>query len=198
MTSFWDARYAEPGYAYGTEPNDFLREVADRLPAGPVLCLGEGEGRNAVWLAERGHAVTALDASEIGLRKTRELAAARGVEVRTVASDVAAFDLGVARWSAIVTVFFHLPPELRRRVHAAIPPALVPGGALVAELFRPDQLALGTGGPRSRELLVTLDDLRRDLAGLDLVIARDVDRPIHEGRYHDGPSAVVQVLGLRP
>ena len=79
---FWERRYAEPAYAYGTEPNGFLVEVAGRMPPGPVLCLAEGEGRNAVWLAGRGHAVTAVDASAAGLAKAEALARARGVRDR--------------------------------------------------------------------------------------------------------------------
>ena len=79
--SIWDERYSRDGFAFGTEPNDFLREVADRIPRGDVLCLGEGEGRNAVFLAERGCRVTSVDASSVGLEKTRRLAESRSVTV---------------------------------------------------------------------------------------------------------------------
>jgi len=65
----WDERYSSAGYAYGTEPNGFLVATASRLPAGRILCLGEGEGRNAVWLARQGYEVTAVDASRVGLQK---------------------------------------------------------------------------------------------------------------------------------
>jgi 2-polyprenyl-3-methyl-5-hydroxy-6-metoxy-1,4-benzoquinol methylase len=85
----WDRRYAAEAYAFGTEPNDFLVEVAPLIPAGPVLCLAEGEGRNAVWLAGRGHEVTAVDASSVGIAKAEALARARGVNITTVATDLA-------------------------------------------------------------------------------------------------------------
>ena len=84
----WDERYASEDYAYGTEPNDFLREVAPRLPVGKTLCLGEGEGRNAVFLAGLGHRVTALDGSRVGLEKARRLAADRGVAIVLISSDM--------------------------------------------------------------------------------------------------------------
>lgn len=154
----WDERFAEPGYAYGTEPNDFLREVAERIPRGPVLCLGEGEGRNAAFLAGLGFAVTALDTSRVGLAKAEALARERGVRVTTV-------------------------------------PA--PGGAFVLEAYTPRQLEFGTGGPRDEVRLVTLAALRVELAGLDLEIGRELDREIHEGRYHEGRGAGVQVLGRK-
>src|SRR5208282_2622315 len=69
----WDARYAEPEFAYGTEPNDFLAQAAAAIPPGPVLSLAEGQGRNAVWLAGRGYAVEAVDASAVGLARAQEL-----------------------------------------------------------------------------------------------------------------------------
>ena len=115
----WDERYSGDEYAYGTEPNDFLRTVAPRLPVGNTLCLGEGEGRNAVFLAGLGHEVTALDASAVGLEKTRRLAEARAVSVRTLHTDLAQYTIEPGAWDVIVSIFCHLPPDLRRRVVAA-------------------------------------------------------------------------------
>lgn len=191
---FWERRYSEPEYAYGTEPNVFLVEVADRLPAGRVLCLAEGEGRNAVWLAGRGHAVTAVDASAAGLAKAETLARTRGVGIETIAADLASFTIEPGVWSGIVAIFAHLPPQLRRVIHHAAVLGLTPGGVFVLEAFTPRQLALGTGGPQKPELLYTLEMMREDLAGLDLEIGREMERDVVEGRYHTGRAAVVQVL----
>ena len=96
----WDQRYGEPGYAYGTAPNDFLAAHAARyLPvAGEVLCLAEGEGRNAVFLARLGFRVTGVDGSAVGLEKARQLAAENSVEIQTIVADLGGFDLGVGRW----------------------------------------------------------------------------------------------------
>lgn len=193
----WDARYSEPGYAYGTEPNDFLREVAGRIPPGPVLCVAEGEGRNAVWLAGRGHDVVAVDNSGVGLAKAARLAASRGVTVRTIVADLAEFAIEPGAWAGIVAIFAHLPPPVRARLHRAAVAGLRPGGAFVLEAYTPRQLEFGTGGPPALELLMSLTDLRAELAGLELVIAREVERDVVEGRYHTGRAAVVQVLGKR-
>jgi SAM-dependent methyltransferase len=194
----WDARYSEPGYAYGTAPNDFVREMAGRIPPGPVLCLAEGEGRNAVFLAELGHAVTAVDASAVGLAKAASLARARAVGLETVHADLADFTIKEGAWAGIVTVFAHLPPALRARMHAAVVKGLRPGGVYLLEAYTPQQLAFGTGGPPDAELLMTADALRRELAGLALEICREVERDVVEGRFHRGRAAVVQVLGRRP
>lgn len=198
MTSIWDERYGTEEYAYGVEPNDFLRAEAHRIPAGPVLCLAEGEGRNAVFLAGLGHQVTAVDLSIEGLRKAERLARRHGVSLELIQADLATFDLSLDRWIGIVEIFAHVPVAVRRRVHAQVPLALRPGGCLVVEIYRPEQLALGTGGPKDVELLASLAALRDELRPLDLVIAREADREIHEGRFHGGPSATVQVVGVRP
>ncbi len=198
MTSFWDERYSGDEYAYGLEPNDFLRAEAHRIPPGAVLCLAEGEGRNAVFLAGLGHQVTAIDLSREGLRKAERLAQRNGVSIEVIQADLATFDLGLDRWSGIVEIFAHVPPPVRQRLHAQIPLALRAGGCLVIEIYRPEQLALGTGGPKELSLFGSLADLRKELTPLELVVAREANREIHEGRFHDGPSATVQLVGVRP
>jgi SAM-dependent methyltransferase len=194
----WDERYRGPDYAYGTEPNDFLVATADQLPAGRVLCLGEGEGRNAVWLAGRGLEVTAVDASGVGLEKARRLAAERGVAVDTVHADLATFTLEPGAWDAVVSIFCHLPPALRADVHRRAVAGLRPGGVLLLEAYTPRQLDLGTGGPPVAELMMDADTLRAELAGLDFLHLEELERDIREGAFHAGVGAVVQVLGRKP
>ncbi|MFK7984793.1 MAG: class I SAM-dependent methyltransferase [Sandaracinaceae bacterium] len=194
----WNERYADAFASYGTEPNDFLREVASQLPEGPVLCLAEGEGRNAVFLAERGHAVTAVDQSPVGLANAQKLAMERGVSLETAVADLADYDLGEGQWAAIVSVWAHIPPSIRVPLHAACVRALRPGGAMVLEAYTPRQLERpGVGGPPVTALLMTPDGLREELAGLRFERCAEVDRDVQEGRYHQGLSATVQVLGFK-
>jgi SAM-dependent methyltransferase len=195
---FWDERYAEPALTYGAEPNDFLREMAPRLPGGPVLGLGEGQGRNAVFLAGLGHAVTAVDQSEVGLARARELAASRGVAIATVTADLADFDPGPGPWSGIISIFCHVPSSIRCQLYPRCAEVLAPGGALILESYTPDQPAFGTGGPKEADLLCTLAELRDLLPGLVLEVGREIVREIHEGAYHHGPGAVVQVVARKP
>lgn len=193
----WDERYDGDEYAYGTEPNDFLRVVAPRLPVGRTLCLGEGEGRNAVFLAGLGHEVTALDASAVGLEKTRRLAEAKGVTVRTVHADLADYGIEPEAWDVIVSIFCHLPPDLRRCVNEQVVVGLRRGGAFVLEAYTVRQLRLATGGPAAAEMMMSLADLREDLAGLRLDHAVELEREIHEGCFHSGTGAVVQVFAIK-
>lgn len=112
--SEWNDRYRTDEFVFGTAPNDFLAEVASRIPPGSVLCLGEGEGRNGVHLASLGYEVTGVDASDVGLAKARTLAAARGVALETVVANLATFDLGEDRRTAssALRVWSEYGPEL--------------------------------------------------------------------------------------
>ena len=193
----WDRRYSEPGFAYGTEPNEFLVSVVDRLPRGRVLCIGEGEGRNAVYLARQGYEVTAVDASAVGLGKAERLAERHEVSITTVVADLAGFDVEPGVWEVVVSIFCHLPPVLRARVHAGVTAGLAPGGALVLEAFTPRQLGRGTGGPGAEELMMDLSSLEHEFAGLRFAVARELEREVIEGRYHTGMASVVQVLAFR-
>ena len=164
---FWDERYAEPGLAYGLEPNRFLRRRLARMTPGRLLLPGEGEGRNAVWAAQQGWQVTALDQSEVAVEKIRHRARQNGVEI-----DVRQLDLSAGipedldGFDVIALVFVHLAPETRRRVHRQLARRLRPGGVLLVEAFAPDQLGRASGGPPRAELLVNADDLTGDIAGM--------------------------------
>jgi SAM-dependent methyltransferase len=193
----WNQRYAVEEYIYGTQPNDFLASVVDRLPMGRVLCLAEGEGRNAVFLAEQGFDVVAVDSASVGLDKARHLAGQRGVHIDTVVADLADYAIVPEAWDAIVAIFCHLPPPLRREVHARAVAGLRPGGAFVLEAYTPAQLQHGTGGPPVVELMMTLATLRDELTGLRLEHAVEIERDIQEGRFHAGLGAVVQVLAYK-
>lgn len=194
---FWDSRYAEAEMPYGDQPNDFLAEVADRIPPGPVLCLAEGQGRNAVWLAERGHRVTAMDWSPVGLACAEKLALERGVRIRTECADLRDFAIEPGAWSGIVSIWAQLPREIRAPMHARAAAGLAPGGVIVIEAYRPEQQGRGTGGPDDPTRFPTLADLRAELAGLDFELAREIERDVHEGAYHHGRSAVVQLVARR-
>ena len=198
MSSMWDDRYSAPAYAYGTEPNDFLKSVAGRIPVGPVLCLAEGQGRNAVYLASLGHDVLAVDQSPVGLARARELAASRGVVIATQVADLSSFIIEPEKWSGIVAIFAHLPPAMRAQVFAAAVRGLAPGGAFVLEAYSPKQLEYGTGGPKDVTMLMSLDSVRTELAGLRIEHGMETEREVFEGEYHSGRSAVLQILAFKP
>jgi SAM-dependent methyltransferase len=193
----WDERFSEDEYAYGKEPNRFLVSIVTMLEPGKTLCLAEGEGRNAVYLASLGFEVLAVDASAVGLEKARDLARERGVTIVTVQADLADFDMGEETYENIVSVFCHVEPSLRRKIHANVVRALRPGGMFVLEAFRPEQLNFSSGGPKRRELLMSAEDVTRELAGLDMVRVGQLERRLNEGPYHQGPGALLEILARK-
>ena len=193
----WNQRYSEDGFAYGTEPNEFLREHAGLL-GGPVLSLCEGEGRNGVFLAGLGLEVTGVDGSEVGLAKARTLAASRGVTLTTVVADLAEFEAAPESFGAVVSIFAHLPPELRRIVHRRVVGWLKPGGIVLLEAYRPAQVGRGTGGPPDPTMCMTAAGLGEEFGGLEVVLARETVRTVVEGRCHTGEAAVVQFVARKP
>lgn len=196
--TMWDERYDAEEFVYGREPNAFLAGVAGMIPPGDVLCLAEGEGRNAVFLAKRGHRVLAVDSSAVGLAKAARLAEESGVRIETVTADLADFVIEPGRWDAIVSIFCHVPPAIRRSLHRQVAAGLRPGGLFVLEAYTPAQLALGTGGPPTAEMMMTLAGLREELAALEFLHARELERDVVEGRLHTGRGAVVQVVARKP
>jgi SAM-dependent methyltransferase len=168
------------------------------MPPGDVLCLAEGEGRNAVFLARRGHRVLAVDSSAVGLAKAAQLAEEHGVRIETLTADLADFVIEPGCWDAIVSIFCHVPPSIRRTLHRQVVAGLRPGGLFVLEAYTPAQLELRTGGPPTVELLMTLADLREELAGLEFLQAREIERDVVEGRLHTGRGAVVQIVARKP
>ncbi|HEY5716640.1 MAG TPA: class I SAM-dependent methyltransferase [Psychromonas sp.] len=197
----WDQRYNEKGFAYGTEANDFLKSEYFRIAkGGRVLCLAEGEGRNAVFLAMQGYAVTAVDQSEAGILKAKKLALEHGVEISTAVADLADYDLGDEVWDGVVSIFAHVPLLLREKLHAQVVRSLKKGGIFILEAFTEEQLDMkGIGGPPAsqRELFMSLDKLRTELEGLEFVSGAELQRTISEGKYHQGESEVVQVVACK-
>ncbi len=197
--SFWNTRYGQSDYLYGTEPNDFLTAHSSLFPEdAEVLCLADGEGRNGVYLASRGLRVTAVDSSSVGLEKARQLAAERQVPLEAVVADLADWDLGVDRWDGVVSIWAHLPREIRSTLHPRIRRALRPGGVLLMEHYHPKQIPYGTGGPSDPAMMLTLAELEGDFASWEHLHVFEGERNVQEGDKHSGLSYVTQAILRKP
>jgi len=194
----WDQRYNTEEYMYGKEPNQFLASVSSELPKGRVLCLAEGEGRNAVFLAKQGCQVLAVDSSAVGLEKAKKLAEANNVTIGTQAADLAHLVIEPGKWDAIVSIFAHVPSVIRKELHRKVVKGLRSGGVFILEAYTPAQLALKTGGPPNEDMMMTLEGLRQELPGLEFKHAVERERVILEGKLHTGKGAVVQVVARKP
>jgi hypothetical protein len=197
--NFWDQRYAEPGYKYGTLPNAFLRECAKRLPpVSRILVPGDGEGRNGVWLAEQGHGVLSVDNSHVGLKKAGELASSRGVSLQTRLVDLANWQPPASSFDALVLIYTHLPSAIRQRAHRALANSLEPGGWIFLEAFHPAQLNYHSGGPKDVDMLYSPEQLNEDFAGLAKAeLAWHGEIVLSEGPGHQGAAHVTRWVGQR-
>jgi SAM-dependent methyltransferase len=195
----WEKRYAAPDYLYGTEPNAFLKAQAGLLPrTGKALAVADGEGRNGIWLAEQGLDVVSVDFSPAAQAKAKALAARRGVAVRFVQADVTDWDWPTAEFDVVAVIFiqFAAPPE-RRRIFAGIRQALKPGGLLLLQGYRPEQIAYNSGGPSEVENLYTEDMLREEFGSFAKLDIKAHDSVVSEGSRHSGMAAIVDLVGWK-
>jgi SAM-dependent methyltransferase len=199
MTQFerWETRFSVPDYIFGTEPNAFLRSHAHRLPRrGKALALADGEGRNGVWLAQRGLDVLSVDFSPAAQAKARALARERNVGLRIERVDVTTWDWPKDEFDVIAAIFIQFPCE-RARIFAGIKSALKPGGLLLLQGYRPEQLNYNTGGPSAVENLYTEAMLAEAFADLSDLQIRAHDSMTDEGTRHVGMAALIDLVGRR-
>lgn len=197
----WNERYAAAsGYLFGTEPAAFVKNFADRLsPGARVLCVADGEGRNSVHLAGLGMKVTAMDASDVALEKARALALARNVAVDFRLADIAAWKWEPNRWDAVVAVFIQFAdPALRAQIFAGMQRTLAPGGVLLLHGYTPEQVALGTGGPKDPDAMYTPELLRDAFGALEIERLEEYRAEVREGKGHCGQSALIDLVARKP
>lgn len=192
----WDEKFSQEEYFYGYEPNAFIASKSSLLkPGGKVLCLGEGEGRNAVYLAKEGFEVTALDASAIGMEKALAFAREKGVSFQSELLDLEQWE-PKEHYDGIVTSYLHLEEPLRTKsFHKAIS-ALNPQGYFIGEFFSINQIPRSSGGPKKPELLYTVKSLKEIFAaeGCEIVLLEECDVPLNEGKGHQGDALVIRVI----
>lgn len=198
----WEDRFATPDYLFGTDPAQALRDHADLLVSGArALAVADGEGRNSVFMAERGLHVTAADYAPSALRKARALAAAKRVSVDFVQADLLADwpAAWAARFDLVVGIFIQFTgPDARAAMFDRMAACLRPGGVLFLHGYRPAQLAYGTGGPRAEENLYTEAILHAAFPAWSVLCCRSYDREIAEGTGHRGMSALIDFVVQKP
>lgn len=192
----WNERYASQDFVYGTEPNAFLAQNAGLL-VGPILSIAEGEGRNAVFLASLGFDVLGVDSSDVGLAKAQQLAASRGVSIRTEVADLAIYKPPELSFGSVVSIFAHLPSELRRRLYPLLERCLRPGGLILLEAYTPAQLARDTGGPKDADMLMTCAKLEQEFPHCEVILSQEIEREVVEGKFHTGLASVVQFIARK-
>lgn len=198
-SNFWDDRYQSKDYIYGRKPNEFLSDQAHLIQSDDlVLSLAEGEGRNAVFLAQKGCVVHSVDFSAKARAKALKLAEETGVKIHYEREDLSRYSLGSDKWNAVISIFCHLPQSDRAEFYRSIKQSLKPGGLFLLEGYNRRQLKYDTGGPKDSAYLTSIEELKTIFADWEIMIARDIERDVREGSGHTGIAAVTQFITRRP
>jgi len=188
----WDERFGQAEPVYGKQPNAYLRAQAHCLAPGcKILVPGDGYGRNGIWLARQGFHVSTVDLSPVGVERARKSAQAAGLAMCIEAADLGIWEWPVAEFDAVASIFLHLPPAIRPRIHAQMLGALKPDGLLIIEAFTPAQLQHSSGGPKQADLLYSAEILKKDFAAAELMELLETELDLDEGRMHRGRAAVI-------
>lgn len=205
MQNQWNERFSSEEYIYGKEPNTFLKEFFEnnqKLFKNPVLMLGDGEGRNGVYLATKGMDVVSLDYAANGLKKAELLAKEKNVKIKTILANVNEFDFGVNQWGSIVLIYLHLSKVERLNLYEKIKNSLIPSGLFFVEAFSKNQLNYNSGGPKNYDLLYDKDELENAFKNqngfeFEIILSEEKVVILHEGRFHEGEGSVVRFVSKK-
>lgn len=197
-TDSWEERYSSAERLFGDEPSELLLAQRALLrPGMRALAIADGEGRNGVWLAAQGLIVDAVDLSATALTRARARAAEHGLSLTTICADILEWPWTDTAYDVIVDIFLHLSREARQDLHHQIRSALRPGGLVFLEGFHRDQLGMDSGGPRDPDQLYTLEELREDFKGLEILHARIAPTEVERAGVRQGPGVCVHFVARR-
>ncbi len=203
IKKFWDHRYRDVEYAYGTEPNVFFKETLDKYNfTGNILLPAEGEGRNAVYAAKKGLDVSAFDISEEGKNKALKLAKDSIVEIEYQVGDFSDLDFKNNQFDVAALIYAHFPPSLISIYHRKVADLIKPSGWILLEGFSKKQLELrkeypNNGGPGNIEFLFSEDSIAKDFFDFEVVLLEEKIIKSEEGAYHNGMSSVIRFIGRK-
>lgn len=198
----WDDRYSDEEYAYGTEPNAFLKEQLQKLNTGNILFGAEGEGRNAVYAATQGWDVHAFDISIEGRKKALKLASEKEVDIDYQVGLLPDLKYADEQFDAIALIYAHFPPSIKSIYHKLLASKLKKGGIVILEAFGKNHLEYRNrdpkiGGPASLDALFSVEEIRADFENYEVLQLEEVEIELNEGLYHIGKGSVVRFVGRK-
>lgn len=201
-TSRWNKRYSDEAFAYGEEPNQYLRAQLEKLPVGSILFPAEGEGRNAVFAAQLGWDVTAFDISQEGQKKANLLAEKKGVSIDYQVGPLEELSLEAGQFDAIALIYAHFPAKIKSAYHQKLDTLLKKGGTIIFESFSKKHLAYvladeKVGGPKDIDSLFSIDEIKADFPNYTIVELVEQDIELSEGLYHNGVGSVIRFVGVK-
>lgn len=198
----WNERYRKPEYAYGIEPNNFLKEQLGKLEPGTILLPADGEGRNGVYAATLGWTVSAFDLSVEGQKKALKLAAANDVKVDHHVGELGTLPYKPGQFDAIALIYAHFPAALKSIYHTAVDGYLRTGGTIIFEAFSKAHIQYNAknpkvGGPKDLAVLFSMDELRTDFKNYEVLELEETEIELKEGVYHNGIGSVIRFVGRK-
>jgi len=197
MKNFWDERYSIKDYVYGTSPNQFFKEQIEKLKAGRILMLGEGEGRNAVYAAKLGWQVDAIDSSTMAKEKALRLAAQNHASINYQVGDILSYNFPKDRYDAVGIIFLHMNEYECGIFYMNCSKALKKGGKIILELFSKNQLGKSSGGPQDLELLCSVEQISKNFSIFNHELLLEENILLSEGEFHQGEASVIRFVGIK-
>lgn len=200
--SFWDERYRKDGYAYGEQPNLFLKSILAKMKPGNILFPAEGQGRNAVYAAKLGWNAVAFDQSAEGKKKALQLARKNGVTIHYEVGDLKDMEFSKYRFDAMALIYAYFNALDKSAYHKILSGYLRKGGTVIFEAFSKRHLQYNrmnekAGGPKDAAVLFSVEEIRRDFEKFEILQLEDVDITLNEGQFHIGKSAVIRFVGIK-
>jgi 2-polyprenyl-3-methyl-5-hydroxy-6-metoxy-1,4-benzoquinol methylase len=201
-TGKWDERYSNSEFAYGEQPNNYLREQLAGLNTGSILFPAEGEGRNAVYAAQLGWTVSAFDISQEGQKKALQLAQRNNVDIDYQIGELQTLGYREEQFDAIALIYAHFPADIKSYLHKELNKYLRRGGTLIFEAFSKrhlDYLAKNenVGGPKDIGSLFSVEEIRADFENYNIIELHETEIDLHEGLYHNGQASVIRFTGQK-
>lgn len=198
----WDERYSTQEFAYGEEPNNYLKEQLEKLPVGTILFPAEGEGRNAVFAARLGWTVSAFDISTEGKKKALQLAKTHNVTIDYQVGELQALQYAAGQFDAIALIYAHFPADIKSLYHKTLDHYLHKGGYIIFEAFSKkhlDYLARNehVGGPKDLAMLFSIDEIKLDFANYEIIELTEMEIELREGLFHNGTGSVIRFVGRK-
>lgn len=193
----WNNRYGGGKYIFGKKPNEYFRSKLDTLTKGSIYLPGDGEGRNGVYAAENGWNVTSADFSKVAIERAKELASQHNVKINFQFKNLITEEVSQNKYDVVAITFLHFNGENKEIVYRKLNNSLKVGGYLIVECFSTEQTKLNSGGPRKKDSLYTIEELKKYFHGFKFIETEDIKTKLHEGKGHQGDAYVVRMFARK-
>lgn len=193
----WDERYSQNDFVYGEKPNEYFQKTLDEIKHGKLFMPGDGEGRNSIYAAKKGWEVTSVDFSSFAIEKAKHYAEHEKVSVEFINEDLSKYNYPEEYFDAVGIIFFHLQSPEKEIIHENIAKSIKKGGMIIAEVFSNNQLQHGSGGPRNKNALYTIEEIAEYYKDFDHIELLEAQIELKESKFHWGPASVIRLFGKK-